>query len=171
MCTYNQGGELKDSNVQPPLFIGSSGEGLDIAFALQENLENDAEVTVWTQDIFEPSRFTLESLIAALDRCSFGVFVLSPDDSLTMRGEQFNVARDNVIFELGLFVGRLGRERSYVLMPRGQELHIPSDLLGVNPLWFNPNRQDGNLRAALGPSCNTLRKALKRRAYGTRSFS
>jgi len=101
------------NSMQPPLFIGSSSESLDIAYALQENLDNDAEVTVWPQDIFEPSRFVLESLILALDRCDFGVFVLSPDDRLTMRGEQLNVTRDNVVFELGLKLEKLSPGASY----------------------------------------------------------
>lgn len=32
---------------RPPLFIGSSVEGLEVAYALQENLEFDCEPTVW----------------------------------------------------------------------------------------------------------------------------
>ena len=42
---------------RPKAFIGSSSEALGIAYALQENLEADAEITVWTQGIFEPSKY------------------------------------------------------------------------------------------------------------------
>jgi predicted nucleotide-binding protein len=54
----------------------------------------------------------------ALDDAKFGLFVFALDDLTAIRGQEMRTARDNVIFELGLFVGRLGREHSFVLMPK-----------------------------------------------------
>jgi predicted nucleotide-binding protein with TIR-like domain len=147
--------------VKPRLFVGSSSEGLKFAYALQENLESDAEITVWDQGIFEPSRYVLESLLDTLQSSDLGVFVFSPDDVATIRGTEAPVVRDNVLFELGLFVGRLGRHRSIFLVPKGSDLHIPSDLHGVTAVPFEPNRTDGNLKAALGPAANRIRNTLK----------
>jgi len=70
----------------------------------------------------------------SLDDFDFGIFVFSPDDIVKMRGQEFQSARDNVLFELGLFIGRLGKERGIILLPRGQEdFHLPTDLLGITP--------------------------------------
>lgn len=149
-------------HVKPRLFIGSSTESLEVAYAAQQNLEDTAEVTVWTQGIFKLSRSTLHSLIVALNNFDFALFVLAPDDLAKIRGSSVHTARDNVIFELGLFIGRLGPDRTFFIVPRGQEeLHLPSDLLGIMPATFDPTRQDKNFQAALGPACNDVRKAME----------
>jgi predicted nucleotide-binding protein len=59
--------------MKPSLFIASSSESIEVAYALQENLESNAEVTVWSQGIFQPSRFALESLIDVLDSTDFAM--------------------------------------------------------------------------------------------------
>lgn len=62
----------------PAVFIGSSVESLNTAYALQTNLEFDSEPTVWTQGIFNASSYTLKDLVAALDRFDFAIFIFSP---------------------------------------------------------------------------------------------
>jgi Predicted nucleotide-binding protein containing TIR-like domain len=80
----------------------------------------------------------------------FAILVLTPDDLVERRGAQGQQPRDNVLFERGLFMGRLGRERTFIVHGRGVELNLPSDLAGIQPATF-ARRGDGNLRAALGP--------------------
>ncbi|MGG6463576.1 TIR domain-containing protein [Solilutibacter silvestris] len=149
---------------KPVVFIASSSEGLNVAYAVQENLEHACEVTVWSQGAFDLSRYTLESLTETLESSEFGVFVLTPDDLVTIRDKTQSAARDNVLFELGLFVGRLGRERCYVVIPRGNEetLRLPTDLLGITPALYDPSRQDGNLVAALGPASAKIIRAIQK---------
>lgn len=152
---------------RPSVFVGSSVEGLEVAYAVQENLDHDAEVTVWSQGIFEPSRTTLETLEKQLSRFDFAIFVFSPDDLLQIRGKEFSAVRDNVIFELGLATGKLGRDRSYILMPRtAAEIRLPTDLLGITPFTFNPSRSDKNIVAALGPACSQLNRLMKKTILG-----
>jgi len=149
----------------PRVFVGSSTESLDLAYAVQENLEHAAEVTVWTQGIFDLSNYVLDSLIDALDDFDFGIFLFTPDDITKIRDKNFQTTRDNIVFEIGLFIGRMGKERSLILIPRGfEDFHLPTDLLGIVPGTFEPNRKDNNLVAALGPACNKIRKAFTK--YG-----
>jgi len=49
--------------MKPRIFIGSSSEKLEIAYAIQQNIEHDAQPTVWTQGIFQLSNSTLDSLL------------------------------------------------------------------------------------------------------------
>ena len=67
--------------VLPALFIGSSAEGLGTAYAIQQALEYDAEPTVWSQGLFQPSQTVLSDLVKTLPRCGFAACVFSPDDS------------------------------------------------------------------------------------------
>lgn len=155
-------GDKNTTPAKPRIFVGSSVEGIDYAYAIQENFEHKpVEVTVWDQDIFRPSSNTLDDLIRKLYDFEFGVFVFSPDDAVSIRGDEYSAVRDNVIFELGLFIGRLGKEHSFFVIPRGHiDLHLPTDLLGVTPVTFDAVRSDNNYRAALGPACNQIRKVI-----------
>ncbi len=62
---------------------------------------------------------------------SFAVVLLTPDDEGKARQSSTTSprARQNVLLELGYFIGRLGRPRVCVLYTSGIEL--PSDILGV----------------------------------------
>lgn len=147
----------------PRLFVGSSTEGLEVAYAIQENLEYYAETTVWPQGVFNPSTSILSELLDSLSRFDFAAFVFSPDDTMRIRQKVYSSVRDNVLFELGLFFGGLGKDRCFYLMPRDeQSLRLPTDLLGVNPLTYLSHRSDGNLVAALGTACNQMRRAFRK---------
>ncbi|MGO8891586.1 MAG: TIR domain-containing protein [Streptosporangiaceae bacterium] len=153
--------------LDPALFIGSSSEGLAIARALQMEVDEQCEPTVWSQDVFLPGGTTLADLLAASQNSDFAALILTPDDSVVSRGEQRPAARDNVIFELGLFLGALGPQRVFIIRPRGQELRLPSDLAGVTILEYRYNRRDQNLRAAIGPAATEIQNRIS--AEGLRS--
>lgn len=137
------------------VFFGSSVEGLPYARAIAAQLEYDADVRIWT-DEFLPSTNTLYQLIKSIQESDYGIFLLTPDDQLTLRGEQTRAARDNVLFELGLCYGILGYERTVAIRPRNVgPLRIPTDLYGVSLLDYDPAK--GTIDSAVGTAGHKIR--------------
>lgn len=150
---------------KPTIFIASSVEHVDHAEAVQVLLDYEAVPVVWSQGVFTPSRTTLADLLDTAKKVDFAAFVFAPDDVVTMRKSDVLAVRDNVIFELGVFIGVLGAERCFILTPRDVDrLHLPTDLLGVNPVDYDGSRE--NLQAALGSACTRLKTAM--RTHGPR---
>lgn len=133
----------------PSLFIGSSTKSLKAAHALRVALSDVAEVTLWSEhaDFQNPGALFPLVLLQQPERFDFAAMVLGPDDKvLTDRGT-FTVPRDNVIFELGLFMGHLGRERTFMVVPTGDTgVRVLSDLSGV--IWVRYDPPEGMEEAA-----------------------
>jgi hypothetical protein len=147
---------------KPRAFIGSSKEGRKHAVALQALLSEKMEVTVWEQGVFDPSSYTMDALIEEAHRSAFAIIIFTPDDEVSIRGQQSFAARDNVIFELGLFVGILGRKRVFTVAPDDvRPFRIPTDLLGLSLATYK-QRTDGNFKAALGPASEDIISAAAR---------
>ena len=88
------------------LFVIFSKEALPIAEALEIAFKDDTfETKLWSDDVFKISNYTLEDLEREVDQADFAVAVAQPDDHSKSRGKRWPVPRDNVIFELGLFMG------------------------------------------------------------------
>lgn len=92
-----------------------------------------------------------------LDETDFAIAVSAGDDTVTSRGVEWPAARDNVTFELGYFMGRLGRKRTILLESRGELLKVPSDLaeLTTIPYVWSPGRDQ---QARLAATCTKLRE-------------
>ncbi|MGD0385710.1 MAG: L-histidine N(alpha)-methyltransferase [Solirubrobacteraceae bacterium] len=143
------------------VFIGSPGEAIGLATTLQGLLERDASVRVWNQAVFEPNRSTLQGVLAATDTYDFACFLAPPVDTTVSRGAEQNVTRDNVILEYGLFLGRLGPDRVFLLAPRGASLALPSDLAGVTYLDYKPVDADNPASAVLAPVAQSIQEKIK----------
>ena len=143
----------------PRVFIGSSREGHGIAEWIQAGLEYDAECTIWSQGMFGLSLGNLENLERATKQCDFAVLVLTADDMTTKREVTKMSPRDNVLFELGLFMGSLGRQRTFIVYCSDDRPNLPTDLDGISAATFK-KRSDNNVQAALGPVCLKLRHAI-----------
>lgn len=120
------------------VFIGSSRERLPIARALKEALATCAEATVWDKADFTLGESILDGLIKAAEQYDFALFIFGQDDSLVIRGTTVPSVRENVVFELGLFIGRIGRGRAFWLSPNGVRApHVITDLEGIIHLEFD----------------------------------
>ena len=57
--------------------------------------------------------------------------ILTPDDLIDPQGGPGGRARQNVLFELGYFVGKLGRKSGRIILLTKKGVEIPSDLAGI----------------------------------------
>jgi len=121
--------------IRPRIFIGSSKEGLEVATYVKQFLSVDFECFLWTDDIFKYNESTLETLIKEASLFDFGLLIATKDDFLKSRETEFDTPRDNVIFEYGLFLGRMGASRAFVLQEEGTKL--PTDLFGITTPRFH----------------------------------
>lgn len=147
---------------KPRLFIASSIESLTIAEAVNVNLDHEFEVTLWKNGTFKLSSSAIDDLVEKSSFVDFALFIFTPDDISTIRSRTEHIVRDNVIFEMGLFVGAIGKSRSFILKPRDVEMHLPTDLLGVTPADYDANRSDGDLVSATNRACCLLKAEIER---------
>lgn len=133
---------VERTNDIPVLFIGCSAESLSMGEAIKAGLSHEnVRVHLWTDNVFQPSTFTLESLENELAESDFAALVLAPDDMVTSRDATVPAPRDNVVFELGLFIGALGHARTFLIRPLDTDVKVPSDLAGFIPLTYSLNRE------------------------------
>ncbi len=144
------------------LFIASSAESLKIAEAVNINLDHEFEITIWRNGTFKLSSSTIEDLVKKSSAVDFALFIFAPDDIATIKDRKEHVVRDNVLFEMGLFIGSIGKERSFILKPRNETMHLPTDLLGTTPADYDANRSDGDLVSATNRACSLIKTEVER---------
>lgn len=121
--------------MKPRVFLGSSSERIDILNYVQDKLKSVADPVAWTNSsVFSPNKGALESLVKQTKLSDFAILIATKDDLLDSRGNTKQIARDNVIFEYGLFLGATGLDRSYLLAEEG--IDLPSDFNGITVLSF-----------------------------------
>ena len=153
--------------MHPRVFIGSasSSDRMRTTTALAHRLQKEFGIIpkVWTY-VFPPTESTLSSLVDMSKQMDFAVFVLGPDDLIMksptgnpqgkgepVEGETWT-SRDNVIFEMGLLIGTLGKERCFAVIPETPRLrysdnplhlHLFTDYLGTNYCTYMATKEPG----------------------------
>lgn len=128
------------------IFIGSSTEAHEKGLLLEiAKIVEDCkmEPVRWNQSpsVFEAGKFTLENLEEMIDRenISGSIFICTSDDSVWYRGKKSGKPRDNVIFEHGLFSGKLGRTKSIIV--KCGNVRLPTDLTGITYIDFSDGKK------------------------------
>lgn len=155
---------------KPRVFIGSSSEGLTVARAIQFNMDHIAACTIWNQGVFGLGLANIENLINAARNTEFAVLVITPDDHKSRRGRFGYSPRDNVIFELGLFMGVLGRSRAFIVYDRDRKPMLPTDLDGMGIATYSLDGHS-SVRAALGAACTEIEEMITREMVADRPFN
>jgi len=140
---------------KPTIFIASSGKSKEIAEAVKLNFEKDADVDIWTENIFGLNEGTLETLMNRASYYDFFIAVFAADDTAIINHKKENVTRDNVIFEFGLFLGRIGLDRAFFVLEKNVELF--SDWKGITTTTF---KRTGSLVSALSESCTRIKNKM-----------
>jgi CRP/FNR family transcriptional regulator, cyclic AMP receptor protein len=147
---------------EPALFIACSTEALSLAREIQTAFDHDPIVVeIWVDGVFNASKTPIEDLTNLVARIDFAAVLLTPDDQIASRTSEAFGPRDNVVLELGLSIGAIGRERTLIVAPRGGNLKLPSDLLGVKTIDY-PSGNPATVVSRLAPACNEMRKIINR---------
>ncbi len=141
------------------LFVGSSIEGNVFAKQVVDQINYECgdwlAAQAWYEDnIFNQNESTLESLIKLSRKFDYGILIASKDDVLESRNVKSFVPRDNVMFEMGMFLGSLGLTRAYLLVE--EESKLPTDYNGVTVSYFQRNL-DGSLENAIAKIVNAVK--------------
>jgi predicted nucleotide-binding protein len=154
----------------PSVFVGSAGKSLRAAEAISNNLRQVAFVKPWTK-AFTLSQTTIEDLVKNAPTYDFAIFILAAEDVRRKDGAQSLVPRDNVIFETGLFMGVLGRERVFIVKRSDVKIELPTDLLGLTFADYNspPTDDIQDWEVALNYATTRIRDVIKKLKFNSSS--
>ena len=130
----SRSGENNGSNTFPRIFIVHGHDDmllLQVKDFLQNALNLPEPIVLFQQP--NVGRTIIEKFEECADRADAALVLLTPDDfggKQQETGGHFR-ARQNVIFELGFFVGRFGRKSGRTIVLYKGNLEIPSDFSGV----------------------------------------
>jgi len=150
------------------LFVGSSGSHSRVAGYVATSLESlgCGNATVWNEGIFSLNQCVLDRLLSAAREFDFAVLIWAGDDVTESKGDSKASPRDNVIFECGLFMGAIGKDRVFIVCDESAAVKIPSDFAGITLAYYDGSRfdEDDGL-SAVRRACDQIARAIKKDRY------
>lgn len=143
--------------MKPKIFIGSSTEQKEIAESINQYISPIAEIIQWN-NAFRNGNSYLSDLQIAAQKCDFAIFVINPDDKGISRNKEYDFIRDNIVFEMGMFIGALGADRVIPICSKESNPKIMSDYSGITFFRYDTNVE--SLDNAIYSTCIPIRKLI-----------
>lgn len=141
--------------------MGSSSEATEYMEEIAAQLEDfKVKPLPWNasgKGIFIPGVNVIDSLIAIAERVDAAIFIFNEDDKVwndKSTLESTNLVRDNVLFEYGLFMGKL--EKNKVCFICKGNLKIASDLKGI--VYINGDEGEYKVKSKLKDWLSAIKK-------------
>ena len=151
---------------KPTLFIASSSHTKKVAQVLSHELKHIFVSTVWS-DSFIVSVTNIDNLRRIIGQHDYGLCIFADDDTTHPRkdpSEEIFSPRDNVVFEAGMLIAKLGLERCFIVVPDEikQRVKIPTDISGLVLCSYSRDDFERNLHAqSVSQTCLQIATALK----------
>jgi hypothetical protein len=132
--------------MKPYIIIFSSSGSLPVAEGIHAHLAGDFIIHLWRGDFFGDNHTTpLWTFFKKLFNYDYAIIVLSNDNMVsyvTREGTRINGPKDNVIFELGATMAKLGPQKTIILLPDEPQVKLPTYFDDVKPLVFTYHNQE-----------------------------
>ena len=129
------------------IFVASSSEAkIEDQFIRGILEDNNIKVITW-KEVFHTGEFNLESLLNITEQIHGAIIILTCDDALWYREASNMAPRDNILFEMGLFMKALGRKHTALIFcenEKGEMPKSPTDILGLNVIYFENDKKAKN---------------------------
>jgi hypothetical protein len=137
-------------------------EGLPLAQTVKESLSDHSEADLWKDEsVFPIGEVALRTLEEHATRYDFAVIVMTPDDIGESRNSVSAIARDNLVFELGLFMGGIGAKRTLIICSDRDGMRLPSNLNGLDIAFYHEAMVDSDVKKAVATACGQVRERLR----------
>jgi hypothetical protein len=153
---------MNDRVAKPSIFIGSSTPNLEVATAIADCLSKRQFIAlVWNEGLFSQNESTFDGLQRISKEVDFAIFVWGASDVITAKEQSIAAPRDNVVFETGLFLGSLGRNRVFMVVDKTVNLKIPSDFAGITRESYDGSMIEKYADSAVRPACNAIERSIR----------
>lgn len=149
---------------KPTIFIGSSTDHLAVARAMAECLRSrNYEPRVWDDGLFKQNESTFDGLLRISTEVDFAVFVWGPSDLIMTKRQSIPSPRDNVVWETGLLLGALGKDRVFVVVDKTTSVKIPTDYSGITRAYYDGWSKRRSGISAVSSACKVIDRSVRQR--------